>query len=166
MPDNGNGMPAGKWGLPDWLTDPFERGMSSRVERWARGGQGSGILPTDPDGTVDWETVMGLEDTDRPASSGIQSVGGCAITVPVRVTQRAVCPTGYVVVQPAGEGKQCMLKPVAIKLGYYKQPAKPPIKASDWRCLKRSGAVIRRMDSIARQANAITGKGNLSRRKR
>lgn len=92
-----------------------------------------------------------------------RTVAGCAVTLPVQMTQRAVCPPGYVVVHPAGQGKQCMLKSVAISCHLYKSPAKPPIKASDWRCLKRSAAVVRRLDTIAKTANRVTGKANLSR---
>jgi len=110
-----------------------------------------------------WGTEPGNGRQNGTAGTGGKTVAGCAVTLPVQVTQRAVCPPGYVVVQPAGQGKQCMLKSVAISCHLYKSPAKPPIKASDWRCLKRSAAVVRRLDTIAKTANRVTGKANLSR---
>jgi hypothetical protein len=110
-----------------------------------------------------WHPPHAIDEGISNGGKSPQTVAGCAVTLPIRMTQRAVCPPGYVVVHPPGEGKQCMLKSVAISCKLYKSPAKPPIKASDWRCLKRSAAVVRRLDTIAKMANRVTGKANLSR---
>ena len=158
MPDNPGG------GGAPWWQQLIGPGLDFIDNRWGGGGGGgaASILPRDPDQSVDWESVFGLPDTDRSAAPGV-TAAGCAITLPVRVTQRAVCPPGYVVVHPEGQGKQCMLKSVAIDCKLYKEPATPPIKASDWRCLKRSASVVRKLDTVARTANRITGKASLTR---
>lgn len=174
MPDNLPGALT-KWGLPGWLGTATDI-IGGAVDLIRGGGGGGGgfqatdLLPTrivsggngivadQPFDLTDW---LGLTDPAAQTNGG--AVPGCAITMPVRVTQRAVCPPGYVVVHPPGQGKQCMLKSVAISCKLYKSPTKPPIKASDWRCLKRSAAVVRRLDTIAKMANKVTGQANLSR---
>jgi hypothetical protein len=163
----------GHWGCKTFpligevcLSDAFGGGGGGGAPPGSSGGGGGGgggvaILPggTEFDLT-DW---LGITDPPEEGSSSGQTVAGCAVTLPVQVTQRAKCPPGYVVVHPPGQGKQCMLKSVAISCKLYKSPTKPPIKASDWRCLKKSAGVVRRLDTIAKMANRVTGKANLSR---
>jgi len=163
--------PSGKFGCVN-LPLIGEKCVSDLDFSWFGGGgngNGGSNVVADPGRDQswwdEWWGTNGTAATNGTASTtnGGRTVAGCAVTLPVQVTQRAVCPPGYVVVQPAGQGKQCMLKSVAISCHLYKSPAKPPIKASDWRCLKRSAAVVRRLDTIAKTANRVTGKANLSR---
>jgi hypothetical protein len=101
-----------------------------------------------------------------PSASGgnAQAVAqACQPVLPVQVVSRAQCPKGYVVVEPPGQGKQCMLKALAVKCGLYKNPAKPPIKASDWRCLKKAASVTRKLDRVVKMSNQVTGKADLRR---
>ncbi len=95
----------------------------------------------------------------RPAASGV----GCPITLAPTPTQRMTCAPGYVLVKHPTQGKVCMLKEAARSCGLWKAPRKPPIKASDMRCLSKATSVIRKMDRIAKMTNKITGKANLTR---
>lgn len=127
----------------------------------AIGGLASGLFETIFGGDDEAEAV---EAAEAPVSTGAgQTMGGCQITVPVQVQQRAKCPPGYVVVHPPGQGKQCMLKSAARACGLWKAPAKPPIKASDWRCLRKANSVVKKMDRIAKMTNEVTGKAPLRR---
>lgn len=104
-----------------------------------------------------------------PANGGGGGGGmyaGCQIQLPVQVVSRAYCPPGYVVVQPPGQGKQCMLKAVARSCGLWKPARKPPIKASDWRCLMRADATVKKLDRVAKIANRVSGKAPLTRTRR
>jgi hypothetical protein len=169
MPDN-DAMMLAKWGLPgklgsftDWAFGADNSGDAGVIGD-ARN-LGSSFLPRDPDASVDWETVVGLEDTDRPAANAAM---GCAITAPVTQVSRFRAPRGYVVVYPDDpHGRTgtpvAMLKGVAKTCGLWKQPAKPPIKASDWRCLRRANTVVNKLDRIAKLANNVTGKADLRR---
>ena len=126
---------------------------------------GNGILPRDPDGTVDWETMVGLPDTDR-ASNG--AVPGCQVTLPAEATTRFKAPRGYVIVYPDDPSGRtgtpvAMLKSVAKSCGLWRQPTKPPIKASDWRCLKKANSVVTKLDRVVKVANEVTGKPNSTR---
>jgi hypothetical protein len=117
-------------------------------------------------GTNIFDTIFGGdEETEAPAQTQQPAAGqpGCAITVPVQVKSRAACPPGYVVVHPPGQGKQCMLKSAARACGLWKPAAKPPIKASDWRCLRKASSVVKKMDRIAKMTNEVTGKAPLRR---
>jgi len=126
---------------------------------------GSFLASNFGDDVLDW---LGIGDdssstatpTTTPTNAGMP---GCPPTVPVQVTQRAKCPPGYVVVHPAGQGKQCMIKSVARACGLWKPSAKPPIKASDWRCLRKANSVVKKMDRIAKMSNEVTGKAPLRR---
>jgi len=126
---------------------------------------GSSFFPTDPDGSVDWEGVFGMEQTDVTPG---QTIGGCQVTLPVQVKQRFAAPRGYVVVypdDPSGRTGQpiAMLKEVAKKCKLWHQPARPPIKASDWRCLKKANSVVNKLDTVAKMANRVTGRADLRR---
>lgn len=120
------------------------------------------------DDVMDW---LGFGDdsetatTPAPSGNG-QSIGGCQITVPVQVKQRASCPPGYVVVHPPGQGKQCMLKGVAIKCGLYKQPKKPPISASDYQSLRKADRTVKKIERMVAMANNVQGKNPMRRVKR
>tara|TARA_Y100000310_G_C20526434_1_gene736288 strand:- start:26 stop:544 length:519 start_codon:yes stop_codon:yes gene_type:complete len=88
-----------------------------------------------------------------PASSA----GGCPqipVTVSPGVRQVAVAPPGYVIVNCNGV-KTAMLKPVARSLGKWKPRRKPPIKASDWRCLMKADATIRKLKNVTKRAGVI-----------
>lgn len=82
---------------------------------------------------------------------------------PVTYEQRAVAPPGMVVVTNRDGSKIAMEKQAAIRCKKYSRPSKPPIKASDWRCLRRAAAVNRRIDSVVKIANSVTGKNKLRR---
>tara|TARA_Y100000310_G_scaffold344410_2_gene457025 strand:+ start:296 stop:784 length:489 start_codon:yes stop_codon:yes gene_type:complete len=160
--------------MPD---SPFNFTMPGQTPGFNQGG---GNLPggfsldqvLDVGGDI-WDFFTGGDD---PASSnGTSTVtaapspsnaAGCAIVMPIQTTQRAKCARGYVAVNHPQHGRVCMLKEAARSCGLYKAPAKPPIKASDWRCLRKSASVVKKVDRIAKMANTITGKANLSRTRR
>ena len=105
---------------------------------------------------------LGTNGGQAPAS-GQTDQYGCAITVPAQSTTRMKCPPGYVVVHPHGQGKQCMLKSAARACGLWKPARKPPIKASDWRCLQKASTVVNRIDNIVKMSNKVTGKAPMRR---
>ena len=76
------------------------------------------------------------------------------VTVPPGVRQVAVAPPGYVIVNCGGQ-KVAMLKPVARSLGKWKPRRKPPIKASDWRCLMKADSTIRKLKTVTKRAGVI-----------
>tara|TARA_Y100000310_G_C20686271_1_gene819238 strand:- start:1597 stop:2112 length:516 start_codon:yes stop_codon:yes gene_type:complete len=101
--------------------------------------------------------------TVAPTANG-NTIGGCQVTVPV--TQKTIhkAPRGYVVVtDPATGRKVGMLKGVASKCGLWKAPRKPPIKASDWRCLMRAEAVTKKLDRVVAASNKVVGKRRMTR---
>ncbi len=101
------------------------------------------------------------------SSSTFHPTPGCAPVLPVAFTQRAVAPRGYVVVtDPATGQKVAMLKSVARACRLWKAPRKPPIKASDWRCLMRAEATVKKLDRVVKAANKVSGKANLTRSRR
>ena len=128
-------------------------------------GKGTQIV-AGPGGAPPGSQSMWPWEDDPPVTGGNgqqQQLGGCQIEVPVQVASRASCPPGYVVVQKPGQGKSCMLKSVAISCHLWKAPRKPPIKASDWRCLMKAGSVINKLDRVVATSNKITGKASLRR---
>jgi len=93
-------------------------------------------------------------------------IDGCPQTLPVTYTQRAVAPRGYVVViDPQSGQKVAMNKKVARACGLWKPARKPPIKASDYRCLTRANAVVKKLDRVVKMSNQVTGKNKLTRSK-
>lgn len=105
-----------------------------------------------------------------PAAGSNGSVGsngmaaGCAVTLPLQYRQVTDPPPGYVTVYDrAGRPEQFMLKEVARSCGRWKPAAKPPIKARDWKTLRRAAAVQRRLDTVVKTANKATGSAPLRR---
>lgn len=99
---------------------------------------------------------------------GPSTMAGCDLYLPVKQAMRLVAPPGYVVVRPpTRDGSppvpRAMLKRAAVSCGLWKAAAKPPIKAKDWRCLKRANAVVNRIDTIVKMSNTVTGKAKLTR---
>jgi len=169
MPDNPEGTT---------LLDVAKDAIGLARQLWPGPGAGGGgatvpfvptpILPRDPDGTVDWETVVGLPDTDQPTNGLAGAAPGCNVTLPAVPTTRYRAPKGYVIVYPDDPSGRtgtpiAMLKSVAKSCKLWREPAKPPIKASDWRCLRRAGAVVNKLDRVAKTANRVTGKANMTR---
>lgn len=162
MPDNPTG----------WL-DVLQSGIRAAGSIFGGGsgppaGLPASILPRDPDQSIDWETIVGLPQTDLPAGVPGGAVPGCQVTLPAVSTTRFKAPRGYVIVYPDDPSGRtgtpvAMLKSVAKSCKLWREPAKPPIKASDWRCLRKSASVIRKVDRVAQTANQITGKASLTR---
>lgn len=69
-------------------------------------------------------------------------------------TQRIQCPPGYVAVDLDGDGQNdaCVLKGVARAMKMWKARPKPPIKASDWRAMKKADRVRKKAKKIAKTA--------------
>jgi len=90
---------------------------------------------------------------------------GCLpLTVPVEVVSRARVPRGYVVVtDPRTNVKIGMVRSIAIKLGRWKAARKPPISASDWKCLMRANSTVKKLDRVVKMSNKVTGKASLTR---
>ncbi len=159
MPDNPAGGGNGKWGCFDV---PFVGEIcASDALGLITGGDGgggpiSGIVPTNgalPSGVVPKENGNG----NGSVSPG-QLVDGCIPVLPVAFKQRAVAPKGYVVVTEKDGSKVAMLKTVARACGKWKPARKPPIKASDWRCLMRADATVRKLDRVQKAADKIRKK--------
>lgn len=148
----GGGIEIGTSAESVWkqATDAWE-GWGEEVWDWITG--------DDENGSVNGEPSP-LPSTTGQAGANI---AGCQITVPVQAEMRAKCPPGYVVVHPPGQGKQCMLKGVAIKCGLYKSPKKPPIKASEWDCLKKANRVVNKLDRVVAMSNNVVGKNKMRR---
>ena len=123
-----------------------------------------------------WDWITGDDESSNGSASngrvaapatGGQTIGGCQVTVPV--TQKTImkAPRGYVVVtDPATGRKVGMLKGVATKCGLWKAPRKPPIKASDWRCLMKADSVVKKLDRIVSASNRVVGKKRMTRSSR
>jgi hypothetical protein len=79
------------------------------------------------------------------------------VTVVPEVEARHKAPPGYVIVEcPKGSGnKVAMLKPVAMKMKYWRPRRKPPIKASDWRALQKADSTIRKLKTVVKKAGVI-----------
>lgn len=149
------------WHTVQQFGDLFIRGYEAY-----QGGREGGQIVAGPGGGPPGQSMWPWDDAP-PVTGGNgqqqQLLGGCQIEVPVQVASRASCPPGYVVVQKPGQGKSCMLKSVAISCHLWKAPRKPPIKASDWRCLMKAGSVINKLDRVVATSNKITGKASLKR---
>lgn len=115
----------------------------------------------------------GTTTTTTPVSTtnGNGGYPGCKITLPAQVRQRYYAPPGYVIVRPptstgAPGAPVAMLKRVAMTCGLWKAPSKPPIAAKDWKALRRAAAVTRKLDTVVRTANKVTGRPDLRRVRR
>ena len=122
----------------------------------------------DPRGPGPWKNPPGSNGTPNgnrlPDQTGYGSLMGCEVTVPIQQRSRAYVPAGYVVVNNPKTGQKIgMLKKVARSCGLWKPSRKPPIKASDWRCLMKADSVIKKLDRVVGAANNITGKPRFSR---
>jgi hypothetical protein len=122
------------------------------------GGGGSALVGASQTGTI---------PTAR-ASNGVASGPGCPpVVVPVEVTRRAKVPRGYVVVvDPQTKQKVGMLKAVARHCKLWKPARKPPISASDWRCLQKANMTVKKLDRVVKMSNKVTGKASLTRSRR
>jgi hypothetical protein len=107
-----------------------------------------------------------LEEIWNPGlanQNGQATQAGCPnIPVIVQPAQKVTlkAPKGYVIVEcPKGSGnKVAMIKPVAIKMGYYKNRPKPPISAKQWRAMKTAETVKNKVKNIASTAGFKTTK--------
>jgi len=139
------------------------------------GGRAYDIVTGDPGGDT------GPIDSLLPGNGGPSTNGkvpgrghvpGCSVTLPVQMTQRvARAPRGYVTVYPDDPSGRTgapvyMLKTVARTCGLWKSPAKPPIKASDWNCLKKANRTVKKLDRVVKMANQVTGKADYRRTRR
>jgi hypothetical protein len=130
---------------------------------------GEGIIP----GRQWWDiTESSAPEVSVGPVSNIPGTGseypGCKITLPVSQRSRYYAPPGYVVVRPRdASGREgppvAMLKRVAITCGLWKASTKPPISAKDWKSLRRAAAVTRKLDTVVKTANRVTGKADLRR---
>ena len=146
--------------MPDF---PFDLGdIWSGLEKIygvITGGGNGATPPVDAmAGTLKWPWENGN------GNGAVTRNGMCPpLYAPVTYEQRAVAPPGMVVVTNRDGSKIAMEKQAAIRCKKYSRPSKPPIKASDWRCLRRAAAVNRRIDSVVKIANSVTGKNKLRR---
>lgn len=104
-----------------------------------------------------------------PTTTGIASTqAGCPpVVVPVEIIGRAKVPRGYVVVvDPRTKQKVGMLKAVARHCKLWKPARKPPISASDWRCLQKANMTVKKLDRVVKMSNKVTGKASLTRSRR
>jgi hypothetical protein len=122
----------------------------------------SGIIRDTETGTGD---RSGGVNGGGSVSNGTRNVQGCPpVVVPIRVIARAQVPRGYVVViDPATNQKVGMLKSVAKNCKLWKPARKPPISASDWRCLQKANSTVKKLDRVVKMSNKITGKASLTR---
>ena len=122
----------------------------------------SGIIAGEETGTGE---RTGEGNGGEFVGNGSRNVQGCPpVVVPVRVINRAQVPRGYVVViDPATNKKVGMLKSVARNCGLWKPARKPPISASDWRCLQKANSTVKKLDRVVKMSNKITGKASLTR---
>lgn len=132
----------------------------------------SDIFAGDSPGNGKTKVSNGVVKNGLPKKNGVTGpwapgmVDGCPQTLPVTYTQRAVAPRGYVVViDPQSGEKVSMNKKVARACGLWKPARKPPIKASDYRCLTRANAVVKKLDRVVKMSNQVTGKNKLTRSK-
>ncbi len=162
LPGDPFGQPGGGGGgAADWL--------SGQVRDWARGRPpGSPILPRDPDGSIDWETITGQQDTDWPRQQqGVTNQHGCQIYVPLQQDTRLRAPKGYVVVTrtnaDGSKQKVGMLREAAQKCGLWKRAPRPPITASEYKTVRTANRVIKKVDRVVKMTNEIQGKARLTR---
>lgn len=153
-PNTSLNMPGGGY-MPDNLVAP-----TTKNDGWFAG-QGQWYDP----GEWGASAVAGAGNGSAMAAGAYP---GCRITLPVQMRQRAYAPPGYVVVRPpAADGTQgapiAMLKSVARACGLWKAGPKPPIKARDWKNLKRAEMVARKLDTVVKTANRVTGKASYRR---
>ena len=158
LPGDPFGVPGG--GVPDW--------MSREVRDWATGRVDRGsILPRDPDGSVDWETMTGQQDTDWPRANQVTNQHGCQIYVPLQQQARLRAPRGYVVVTRTNadgtKQKVGMLREAAQKCGLWKRAPRPPITASEYKTVRTANRVIKKVDRVVKMTNEIQGKARLTR---
>jgi hypothetical protein len=118
-----------------------------------------GIMPStqiaDRPGDIEWlpdpiEDILGIggADPENIPQNG-EACFELPISTPGEVTGRMKCPDGYVSVA-CGEGKICMLKPVARALGKWKSRRKPPISATQWRQFRTATRVEQKLLGIAK----------------
>lgn len=145
LPTNGGSMPDNPY-IPNWIEGMYNPDVNGN-------GNGPAVQPGGG-GPMDGAHAHGK---------------GCCPTqlyAQVQATQRRSCPRGYVLVNHPSTGQAaCMLRGEAVKCGLWRAARKPPIKASDYRCLMKSASVIKKMDRIVAATNKITGKNRMSRSK-
>ncbi len=130
------------------------------------GGTPSSAIVSNADQPFDLTDWLGLTDP-APTNGAVGSnIAGCAIELPVQMKQIHRAPRGYVVVTKPDGSKVAMLRQVAIACKLWRAPRKPPISVSDWRCLGKAAAVVKKMDVVAKRSNAVTGKAPLRRVRR
>ena len=131
----------GNWLLDWWGGDDAANGA-------ANGGNGNG-------NGVGAETIQGM---------GKGQVVPCGLYAPVVMKQRATTRPGYVVVRnPQTKAVVGMEKRAAIRCGLYHPAKKPPITASQYGTLRKARAVSRKVDSLVKMSNELTGKAKFTR---
>ncbi len=129
----------------------FGRGV---IDFFGGGGQ-EGILA---------QQLHEFPDVATPGQNGAAVAGCPPVVVPVEMIARAKVPRGYVVViDPKTKQKIGMIKVLAQKCKLWKPARKPPISASDWRCLQRANMTVKKLDRVVKMSNKITGKASLTR---
>ena len=108
-----------------------------------------------------------------PVTVGMNGLAGVPCDVKTvmntQIKQVHTAPKGFVVVVCTGSNglpvKMAMWKPLAIKLGLWRAARKPPMSASEWRCLKTADRVKNKVKRIAGTAGFKTEvKGRARRR--
>ena len=117
----------------------------------------------------DWATGGGGDESSNGTAQAAPQGGvmnGCAIYTPITTSARHSCAPGYVVVTGPNGAKTCMLKEAARACGKWKPARKPPMSASDWRCLMKAARVQGKVDRLVKAANKVSGKARLVRKSR
>jgi hypothetical protein len=150
--------------LPNWAEDPIEAALGFQLPD-PFSGDGPRLAPNgsgDNGGDNGGANGVTRFPTDTRTSQGCPPV-----VVPVEVVERAKVPRGYVVViDPQTKQKVGMLKAVARHCKLWKPARKPPISASDWRCLQKANSTVKKLDRVVKMSNRVTGKTNLTRTRR
>ena len=153
MPDTSDGKEWGCITLP-WVGEVCASNIGEKVQEWGESLMENGAPNGNGNGT----------QNGRVSSPRVTASGCPPVVVPIRVIPRAQVPRGYVVViDPATNQKVGMLKSVARHCKLWKPARKPPISASDWRCLQKANSTVKKLDRVVKMSNKITGKASLTR---
>lgn len=155
MPDSPDFTGSGP-GL-DWrdFVDPALE-IGGAVYDWATGGNGNGVAAP---GAIP-PTVAAPRTAPRTNGGASGQAACCGQTmVPIAYKQIASCPPGYVAVDTSGDGRTdaCVIRSCARQYGW-RPAAKPPIKASDWKGLRKAASTIKKLDRVVKMGNAVVGK--------
>lgn len=145
----------------DWIVDQFDGSQANAYSGSPPGGLETytppGQVPNQHPGARGAPPAGASTPARYAGAGGMVDRMGNPIAVVPQVAQKMKCPRGYVLANdPISGAPVCVKRAVAISLRLWSPRKKGPISAGDWSTFKKSAAVQKKLEGIARKELKMT----------